>query len=398
MSVNSHLQIGVLAPLFPPAFRGGGPIRSIQAMVDSAPDWAEVSVVTADQDLGASTPLDVPANVWVRRARCSVRYTTMASPSRYLSAMISLRVKRPDLLHMNSFFNHSTTIVPLLLWRIGFWGRPVLLVAPRGEFGPAALKRHAWRKRIYIALFRLLRGPRAVTWHSTAPHESDAIRALWGGAAHIIERGNETLLPPAALSPADRIPGPIRLVFLGRIVEHKGLHIALEALREVDGEVSLDVFGLREDEKYYEECRAMARSLPLCVRVTFHEAVPPEGVRGVLHKFDALLMPTAGENFGHVVAEALSASCMVIITPSTPWNEVVSGGGGVLAEDRSVGTWSTILRALSRMDDGALVEGRLMAGQSYASWQARPREAHVWAQALGIAEGQAQGMTECGSK
>ena len=43
---------------------------------------------------------------------------------------------------------------------------------------------------------------------------------------------------------------------------------------------------------------------------------------------DIFLFPTRGENFGHVVAEALSVGCPVLTTPTTIWTDLLTSGGG----------------------------------------------------------------------
>lgn len=380
---RQSIAVGVLAPLFPPAFRGGGPIRSIQALVESSPPWATVHVVTSDRDLGALAPLEVSANRWIKRRGISVYYATMSAPMRLLKAMAALRRERPALLHMNSFFNPSVTAVPLMLWRLGFWRKPILLVAPRGEFGRAALGRHRFRKRLYMRMFRIIGGAGAVIWHSTAPHETEAIRSLWGSQARIVERENDTLLPLEALRPAARRSDePVRLAFLGRLVEHKGLHVVLEALKGVEESLSLDIFGVPEDAQYHAQCVELTGALDGNVRVTFHDPVAPDLVRTTLSDFDGLLLPTAGENFGHVIAEALSASCFVAVTPYTPWNEVIAEGGGRIVNDRGVASWTTLLHDVASMDSAAIDSARRGAADAYEKWCARPRPPHVWASAL----------------
>ena len=160
-----------------------------------------------------------------------------------------------------------------------------------------------------MRLFRILRLHKAVVWHSTATHESNDIRREWGESSRIILRGNHTLLPIEPDLPR-KVPGTLpRFVYLGRIVEHKGLLIALEAMRSCDYPISLDVYGTREDETYFSECEKIIRELPEYVRVVFRGVVEPDEVRQTLANYDALLMPTAGENFSHVIAESLSVSC-----------------------------------------------------------------------------------------
>lgn len=255
-----------------------------------------------------------------------------------------------------------------------------MLLSPRGEFGSAALQRRSLKKRIYIQVFRMLGLPGRVVWHSTAPHETADIRALWGEDATIIERGNDTLLAHTALEP-QVAAGPLRAVFLGRIVKHKGLHIALEALHGVSSAVRLDIYGSREDDAYVADCEKIVQTLPDNVEVHFHGPIAPEKVVETLNRHDVLLMPTAGENFGHVIAEALAASCEVAVTPLTPWTEQLSRGGGILL-DRTPAAWREGIESLAARPLKDRLEARGRAGRTYELWMGRPRPEHLWVQAF----------------
>lgn len=370
--------VGVFAGSFPPAFRGGGPIRSVDAIVRSAPKGVSVEVLTSDRDLGSNEPLAVKANTWLVRDSANVYYGTISSPRKLLQAFHSLRKRHPQLLHFNSFFTPRLTIAPLMLWRFGFWGPTKLLVSPRGEFGDGALSRRAWKKRLYIAVFRLLRIHRSVIWHSTAEHETHAIHAMWGARARVVFRENDTLLPATALVPA--VPSSLRLraVYLGRIVDHKGVLVALEALTSFSGSLTLDIYGTWEDPEYARQCEKAMKRLPPNVSVTLHDAVLPENVRDVFADHDLFLLPTAGENFGHVVAEALSVSCVVVTTPHTPWTGLLRDGAGVIVPDRSPEKWREQLESIAKKTPEEIFALRVAAGRGFNKWAARPRPPHLW--------------------
>lgn len=375
MTRKSRL-VAVFAPLYPPAFRGGGPIRSIEALVLSTPAELEPAVLTSDRDLGSSEPLEVDSNVWLTREHGSVCYVTTRSPYALWRAFRSLRMRRPRVLHFNSFMNPRLTILPLLLWRLGFWGRARVVISPRGEFGSGALGRRAGKKGLYIKFFRALGIHRSTIWHSTAPHETTDIRQMWGPEARVVERSNDTRLasqPRTATSSA----GPLRAVFLGRLVEHKGLLLALQALSNVTSPVRFDVYGSREDEVYAAACEAVTETLPKNVNVYFHGAIPPDNVVDVLVQHDVLLMPTAGENFGHVIAEALSASCFVVTTPHTPWTPRISDSGGLVLA-REVGPWAEAIETLAGEGAERRLARRRDAGRTYSAWFAEPRPPHLW--------------------
>lgn len=382
--MSSARLVAVFAPLYPPAFMGGGPIRSIAALVANAPAQTRAVVLTKDTDLGGTEPMPVTSDSWSHHTGHDVYYANMRSPRAYSRALVALRRTKPSLLHFNSFMNPKLTIIPLILWRLGFWGGAKILLSPRGEFGEGALRRRSAKKRIYMQFFRALRLHESVVWHSTAAHETSDLRQTWGDSAVIIERENDTLLADSAFRPHP-VEGPLRAVFLGRIVEHKGLHIALEALANVKGDVRLDVYGSREDAAYGLRCEALVATLPPNVSVEFHGPVRPDLVVDVLREHEVLLMPTAGENFGHVIAEALSASCAVAVTPFTPWTEDLSAGGGFVL-DRDAASWSACIDELAGASSGTRMSHRAAAGAVYDRRLARPRPPHLWASTFELIE------------
>lgn len=374
--------VAVFAGLYPPAINGGGPIRSTEAMVEAVPLEFLPVVITNDHDLGERERLAVPANVWTSRGRAKVHYSSARSIPKLIRGFSAVKRERPRLLHFNSFFSPGFTIFPLMLWRVGFWGKPILLLAPRGEFGEGASGRRALKKRLYIALFRLLGIHRSIIWHSTAEHETQDIRRVWGKTAKVVLRENHTLLP---LEPRDFSRKPNQepcFAFLGRIVEHKGLAVVLQALAGTTAKLSLDIYGPEEDPTYVSRCRDIVATMPMNVKVTFSGAVHPDQVRETLAKYDALLMPTAGENFGHVIAESLSVSCPVFTTPYTPWTETLQSGGGYVVENRAPGTWLTAIEHFVAVPPEARAGIRKAAGAAYRSWRAQPEKPHVWTLAM----------------
>ena len=62
------------------------------------------------------------------------------------------------------------------------------------------------------------------------------------------------------------------------------------------------------------------------------------------------LFPTLGENYGHVIQEALSAGCVALISDQTPWQDLEASGVGAsipLEEPEHFADW---LRRYAVMD------------------------------------------------
>jgi glycosyltransferase involved in cell wall biosynthesis len=382
---SGRISVGVFAPSFPPAYRAGGPVRSIDALVQGAPARYRTLVLAPDTDMGFEFASPVVKNVWLTRGRATVRYVSLDKLAAVVRAFRSMRKQRPTLLYLNGFFNVYSSILPVILWRFHFWGPAAAVLAPRGEFGAGALTRHPLKKRVYMIAFRLLGLKRQVVWHATAEHEVQDIREIWGPGARILLRENDTQLPLVAERPSSPRSDAIKAVFLGRIVEHKGLAIVLDALRRVSQPLTLDVYGSEEDERYARECRRIAATLPNAL-VKFHGPLAHEEVRRTLSGFDVLLMPTAGENFGHVIAEALSVSCAVMTTPWTPWTDVLKQGGGTVVADRTPSEWASAVEHVASLSRDEIALMRLEAARKFDEWRSSPSQAHLFDLAIALGE------------
>lgn len=335
-------------------------------------------MVTSDRDLGDAHQLPVESNIWIQIPRGSVRYTSLAKFRELSSTFSHLRRAAPSILYFNSFFTPTLTILPIILARFGYWGKAILVIAPRGEFGQGALARRSGKKDLYLALFRMLRMHRRVTWHATAEHERDDIRRIWGNDAKVVLRENEVLLPLTASVPKE-VGTTLKAVYVGRIVEHKGLAIALKALSTAASTTSLDIYGVEEDAEYVRDCKKLAALLPPHVQVWFHGPAAHEDITQIFKNHDLLLMPTAGENFGHVIAEALSVGCSVMTTTLTPWTSFLgTGGGGYIVPDRSPSSWATAIANVLELTAAERLEMRQRAALAYNDWSARPAAPHLF--------------------
>ncbi len=377
-STSKKPVVAVFAALFPPAYRGGGTIRAVEALVATCPPGIYPLIVSGAVDLGERVMLDVPRDRWLELPHGEAYYCIASRPGRWFAAMRRLRHRRPDMLYFNSFFSRQFSILPILLWRLGFWGRPKVVLAPRGEFGQAALQRRGLRKRVFIQLFRMLHLHRAVVWHSTAHHETVDILALWGDKARVIERESEAVISHLSRTPEQREDERLRLVFVGRLTEHKGVHVLLEALRAVESPVRLDIYGPEEEEAYVRRCRRIAAELADNMEVRFHGPIAHERVFDVFALADAAVFPTAGENFGHVFAEALSSSCFVLATSYTPWTEVLESGAGRIVAGLDPADWAEEIERLAARDPEDRLSMRSRAGTVYEKWVSQARDPHIW--------------------
>lgn len=103
----------------------------------------------------------------------------------------------------------------------------------------------------------------------------------------------------------------LKLVFVGRINESKGLHLLIEALKQLPLQrVSLDIYGKLNDETYANECRAATTTMK---NINWMGVLPPEQVVKTLSHYYCLCLPSViCEMSPLIIQEAFAAGIPVI--------------------------------------------------------------------------------------
>ncbi len=132
---------------------------------------------------------------------------------------------------------------------------------------------------------------------------------------------------PADKNPVSRPVGAApRIVFLGRLVSTKGVHILLQAAHQLnDCEFQLNIIG---DGPERSRLEADVRSLNLEGRVFFHGRLGTDEVEQVLAETRAVVVPSlAGEVFGLVALENMLRQKVLIVSEIGALTEVIGEAG-----------------------------------------------------------------------
>lgn len=320
----------VFAAHFHPAYRAGGPVRTLRNMVAALRDEFDFRVFTRDHDLGCREPLPgVPSGEWTDVGGARVFYGS--DRHRTLAAVAAtIRGVAPDVVYLNSAFDPAFTIRPLLARRLGMTGRAVpWILAPRGEFAAAALRMKATKKRAFLGVARLLRLHANLVWQASSDFERDDIRRVIGAAGEVRVVPNPTApvepLPPDLPPPSE---GVLRVCSVGRISPMKNTLFAIDVVSRLGRPVCLDLYGPLEDPGYWSACEERIASAPSGCTIAWRGEIAPDDVRRHLAGHDVMLFPSRGENFGHAIFESLAAGVPVIVSDRTPWRDLERRGSG----------------------------------------------------------------------
>jgi glycosyltransferase involved in cell wall biosynthesis len=154
----------------------------------------------------------------------------------------------------------------------------------------------------------------------------------------------------SAHEPETEATGRLRIVFLSRISTKKNLLGAIRILRGVEGAIDFSIYGPIEDRRYWEACVGEMKKLPANICPVYRGELPHTKVSEVFAEHDVFLFPTLGENFGHVILEALLAGCPVVTSNQVPWLDLQANGAGWALPLEPADAFTDVLQRLVYMD------------------------------------------------
>lgn len=337
--MKAKKKILVLSDYFLPGYRAGGPIRSLQAMLTLLRDEFEFVLWTRRHDLGS---LESYSEVDMMRIRSdlSLEIQFFEPPELKMASMAKkIREGNFDVVYLNSFFSWRFSGQYLFMRWLGLIPAAKLVLAPRGELSPGALQIKSKRKMIFLLLSSWLNWHKDVIFQvSNSKEKSEALDLLsrYRNEEKLFE-ASDLILPPLneKVSHLPKKSDELRIVFLSRISPMKNLELVLESVSKIESPLILDIYGpvdMNKDSDYFRMCQALMDKMPSCHKVRYLGEIEANKVLKVLEQYHVLFLPSRGENFGHIIIEALQAGCLPLLSNKTPWNDLAEAQAGIIID------------------------------------------------------------------
>jgi glycosyltransferase involved in cell wall biosynthesis len=222
------------------------------------------------------------------------------------------------------------------------------------------------------------------------------IRAIWRGARtvvakcqgeaemirHVDQHPHITLVPNGvdldAFAPAPPVPddGPLRLLCVARLIERKGQHHLIAAVKNLADEgvdVVLELIGTGDAQEANQQ---QAQELGISERVVFRGYVPRDEIAEHYRSAHIFVLPSFNEGMSVATLEALAAGLPAIITRTGGTDELVTEGyNGLVFNRGDVAQLADHLRHLAT--NRPLVRQMSVAARERAaqfSWDAAARQ------------------------
>ncbi|AZU64484.1 glycosyltransferase [Neobacillus mesonae] len=344
------LKVLTFNGVYLPGYKAGGPIRSLVNMVSHFKDDLEFFILTRDRDAGDKEPYNnVQFNKWVKITNEKVYYQNENKMSIWTLRKI-INSQKYDVVLLNGILSEYT-IRYLLLRKLRLIKAIPTIIMPRGDLAKGALSLKANKKSLYLKVAKKLKLYNNLIWLATSKGEKNDTKIVFEKIDIVtIPNLPSTDIYDNSSITSNKKTGTLRIVYISRITKVKNLLFALEALNEVNGVIVFDIYGPISDEEYWGICQKYIKKMKSNIRVNYYGSLSHDKVQMVMRNSDVFLLPTLGENYGHVIVEALMSGTPIIISDQTPWRNLESYKAGWDISLENKGGYTQAIQTLVNMD------------------------------------------------
>lgn len=341
----------------------GGPTRTVTSLVNHLRKVEDISVVLATQRSTGSElftgelPGEYLSAVTVQNCTSIV---TTRKIQRHVAKLV--RDSNMQIIHDHGMwlpFNHAVA-------KLASDSNKLRVVHPRGMLEPGALAFKSLKKKLAWALYQKRDLASVTLFFATSDQEADGIRkAGCRQPIAIIPNGVEM---PLANELRIGVPESLRIrhaVFISRIHPIKNLIELLRAWSRVKQQNWRLTLAGPDENGHLRDVQKCIQDLNLKGTVSYIGPVGGSDKAELLRSADLFILPSLSENFGVVVAEALSYGIPTIATVGTPWKGLLDNGCGWWIAPEAGALAGALRDAMSLSDSDRRAMGE--RGRCYAS-------------------------------
>lgn len=306
-------KILILIKYFLPGEKSGGPLSTIRNLIDVYYDEFDLHIVCLNHDINSKETYDVKCNCWLHKSKYNIMYVKESFGKKEYFKLFS----EFSCIYACGLYEKASRYLALYSKKNK---KCRAIIAPMGTLSDGALGIKSLKKRLYFLYSKLFNIYKNIVWSVSSSYEKNDLGKIFKHPNKVVIAEDsvsfKTFTTPLRL----KKEGKLKIVSLSRIAPIKNIDFSLKVLKEInDIEIDFDIYGFNEDVSYFNECCEIMKSLPDNIHASFKGSISHSEVGQILLEYDLFLLPTKGENFGHVIYEALNYGCIPIISDKTPW-------------------------------------------------------------------------------
>jgi glycosyltransferase involved in cell wall biosynthesis len=304
------LKILQISASYKPAYVYGGPIMSVSMLAEQLIMAGEsVDVFTTTANGKEELPVVVGKPIIVDGVNTTYFHRVTKDHTQFspdLLIHVWKNAKNYDVIHVHAWWNLAAVLSCL----VATWRKVPVVVSPRGTLSSYSFgnKNNTAKGLIHNLLTKPLLKKCFI--HTTSKNEYQAVQGIIKARA-FFNIPNFIRLGEAKNYAEPEPKNYLKIIFLSRIEEKKGLDILLNALPNIKNPYRLSIVG-DGNEDYVNTLKDLA------VKNNIDQYIDWLGFHGndkfdLLHEHDLFVLPSYDENFGNAIIESLSVGTAVLI-------------------------------------------------------------------------------------
>lgn len=329
---NNKPKVLILYEYFYPGFRAGGPVQSLTNLIIALQHQFQFYVSTTAFDLTATKPYEnCNTNCWQNiflnnNSPVNVWYAKNKKPG-FFNLYTSIKKASPHFIFINGLYTQHF-LFPLIFKKLGLLKNIQIILSPRGMLQQGSIQIKSTKKKWFIKVINFFNLLENVTYHATTQQEADDVKKYFNANAIITIAGNIPKKPIERITPISKQKGKLKLISLSLINPVKNIHVLISALKNMNDEIELDIYGPLRDKLYWNECEAIMQEIPANISIYYKGELEPNLVQNTIQQYHVFVSLTKGENFGHALYESLSVGRPILTSFFTPWNKLKHNNAG----------------------------------------------------------------------
>ena len=332
-------QLVIFNQFFYPAFKAGGPVKSLNLLYKSLKNKFNIFVFTSQKDID--------------NKKIFFKNKKLISSNNFFFVIINsfrllVNLNTKAIINFNSFFSFNFTILPLIIIKIFFSKKFFLIISPRGELFSETLQYKFIKKKIYIKIFKIFLSKNLI-FHATSKQEYISIKNLFPKnkiciLPNLIEKKNFSLNDKRYYSKN------LKFVFFSRITKKKRLERVINILSKINHNLVLDIYGPIENHLYWKKIKYLMESKKNKIFKINYKGIIFKDIYNVIKRYNFFIFLSKSENFGHVIFEAMQSGCIPILSENMPWKIIEKKRCGVMLSENDKMAKKKLEKFLKKMN------------------------------------------------
>jgi len=224
-------------------------------------------------------------------------------------------------IYINGVFSIVFCVLPLL---IGFFVKKKIIISPRGQIAPETLIKKKYLKLFYFNFLYLIQKYSAskIFWLVTSIREKNFLLYFINSQnldITIVDNLND--LSVKKLKSIKKNKKELNLFYFSNLTKKKNLLETIDIIKACrNKKIKLDIYGKIIDHSYFKK---VLSEIDNCLNINYKSYISEnKEMEKIFLNYHLLIHNSLGENYGHILVEAMAHGIPFISNDTHPWVDI----------------------------------------------------------------------------